>query len=63
VFAPGDTRWSVRPEPVARVAKADQDTGHDPQVSWVGDRLMFVVEYTPGGAPYGSYADEMEDLF
>ena len=61
VFAPGDTRWSKRPEPVPRVAKADKDTGLDPDLEWVGDRLMFVVGYTSGGAPYGCYVDEMED--
>jgi hypothetical protein len=63
VFAPGDTRWSMRPEPVPRVAKADKDTGQDLQGGWVGGRLMLVVGYTPGGAPYGCYADEMEDPF
>ncbi len=63
VFAPGDTRWSVRPEPVPRVARADVDTGQDPQVCRVGDRLMFVAGYTPSGAPYGCYADELEDPF
>jgi hypothetical protein len=40
VFAPGDTRWSKRPEPVPRVAKADKDTGLEPDLAWVGDRLM-----------------------
>jgi hypothetical protein len=63
VFAPGDTRWSKRPEPVPRVAKAGKDTGLDPDLEWVGDRLMFVVGYTSGGAPYGCYVDEMEDPF
>jgi hypothetical protein len=50
VFAPGDTRWSVRPEPVPRVARADKDTGQDPQVAWAG-------------APYGCYPGELEDPF
>lgn len=27
----------------------------------VGGRLMFVAGYTPGGAPYGIFADEMDD--
>ena len=36
VFAPGDTRWSVRPERVPRVAGADLDTGQDPQACWAG---------------------------
>ena len=26
----------------------------------VGDRRMFVVGYTSGGAPYGVYEDEMD---
>jgi hypothetical protein len=26
------------------------------------DRRMFVVGYTPGGAPYGCYEDEFTDL-
>jgi hypothetical protein len=61
VFAPGDTRWSKRPEPVPRKPKADQDGGSDlDDWVWVGDRLMFVVGYTSGGAPYGCYADEMD---
>jgi hypothetical protein len=53
----------VRPKAVPRAARADMDTGQDPQVCWVGDRLMFVVGYTPGGAPHGCYADETEDPF
>ncbi len=61
VFAPGDTRWSKRPEPVPRKPKADKDGGSDlDDWVWVGDRLMFVVGYTSGGAPYGCYADEMD---
>ena len=35
--------------------------GLDPDLAWVGGRLMFVVGYTSGGAPYGCYLDEMED--
>lgn len=62
-FAPGDTRWSKRPDPVPRKPKAVQDLTPDLEWVWIGDRLMFVVGYTPGGAPYGWYADEMEDLF
>jgi hypothetical protein len=63
VFAPGDTRWSKRPEPVPRQPKADQDGGSGLyDWVWVGDRLMFVVGYTPGGAPYGCYADDLDEL-
>jgi hypothetical protein len=43
--------------------KADQDEGSGLyDWVWVGDRLMFVVGYTPGGAPYGCYADELDEL-
>jgi hypothetical protein len=28
----------------------------------VGDRRMFVVGYTSGGAPFGCFEDELEDL-
>ena len=27
----------------------------------IGGRLYFVAGYTPGGAPYGIYLDEMDD--
>jgi hypothetical protein len=58
VFAPGDTRWPLTPVP--RKPKADKDEGSDlDDWVWCGDRLMFVVGYTSGGAPYGCYADEM----
>lgn len=37
----------------------------DPTLGWmvVGDRWMFVVGYTEGGAPYGCYEDEFYDEF
>ena len=64
VFAPGDTRWSKRPEPVPRKPKADSaDKDGGPGLVdwvWVGDRPMFVAGYTSGGAPYGCYADELD---
>lgn len=59
VFAPGDTRWSVRPEPISRTPRGGTGTGQDPGTCWIDGRLMFVVGYTPGGAPYGCYADEL----
>jgi hypothetical protein len=34
----------------------------DPEWAWVGDRRMFVVGYTPGGAPFGCFEDELDDL-
>ncbi len=35
----------------------------DPTLAWVdvGGRRMFVVGYTPGGAPYGCYEDEFDE--
>jgi hypothetical protein len=33
-----------------------------PEWIWVGDRRMFVVGHTPGGAPFGWFEDELEDL-
>lgn len=35
----------------------------DPAPEWmdVGGRRMFVVGFTPGGAPYGCYEDELEE--
>ena len=59
-FAPEDTRWSKRPEPVPHKAKAVDDLGPGPDWACVGGRLMFVVGYTPGGAPYGCYAEELD---
>jgi hypothetical protein len=55
VFAPGNTRWSKRPEPVPRKPRADKDGGSDlDDWVWGGDRPMFVVGYTSGGVPYSS---------
>ena len=34
----------------------------DPEWAWVGDRRMLVVGHTPGGAPFGCFEDELEDL-
>ncbi|MGH3996642.1 MAG: hypothetical protein ACRDTJ_04180 [Pseudonocardiaceae bacterium] len=35
----------------------------DPIPGWmvVGDRRMFVVGFTEGGAPYGCYEDELDE--
>lgn len=41
--------------------QADRDPAlGDPTPAWVdvGERRMFVVGYTPGGAPYCCYEDE-----
>ncbi|MGA3255391.1 MAG: hypothetical protein ABSD32_14970 [Mycobacterium sp.] len=34
----------------------------DPEWVWVGDRRMFVVGHTVGGAPFGCFEDELDDL-
>ncbi|MGB8390081.1 ANTAR domain-containing protein [Mycobacterium sp.] len=34
----------------------------NPEWVWVGDRRMFVVGYTPGGAPFGCFEDGLDDL-
>jgi len=53
-------RWAQRPPATPRRTGrpgADQDDDE----SWImlDGRLYFVVGYTPGGAPYGMFADEM----
>jgi hypothetical protein len=50
----------------ARRDKAARNTSDDerfaaPDWVWVGDRRMFVVDYTSGGAPIGCYEDELDD--
>ena len=52
-LASGDDRWAVRPASAPKrppAEPADFDEGW----VWIGDQRMFVVGYTPGGAPYGS---------
>jgi hypothetical protein len=39
----------------------DEERFAEPDWIWVGDRRMFVVDYTPGGAPIGCYEDEFDD--
>ncbi len=60
-------RWAQRPPPTPRQArrhtdKLDNEWVADPDWVWVGDRRMFVVGYTSGGAPFGCYEDEFENL-
>jgi hypothetical protein len=45
-----------------RPVRASVTAGDDPGWVSIGGRLMFVVGYTPGGAPYGVFEDEMDDL-
>jgi hypothetical protein len=34
----------------------------DPEWAWVGDRRMCVVGDTLGGAPFGCFGDDLDDL-
>jgi hypothetical protein len=43
------------------IGKVDDERFADPDWIWVGDRRMYVVGYTPGGAPFGCYEDELDD--
>ena len=62
-LTPGDSRWAVRPAPAPKRPSAEpanlpagSDVPADVDEGWVwigGDQRMFVVGYTPGGAPYG----------
>jgi hypothetical protein len=61
------SRWARRPPPVPRKQRRradelDDARFADPDWVWVGDRRMFVVGYTAGGAPFGVWEDEFEDL-
>ena len=55
-LAPGDNRWAVRPAPAPKqppAEPADPPADFDEGWVWIGEQRMFVVGYTPGGAPYG----------
>jgi hypothetical protein len=54
---PEAERWAVRPPK----APKRQQPQYEPEDEWIiiGDERMFVVGYTPGGAPYG-YVEEIE---
>jgi hypothetical protein len=59
-------RWAQRPPAMPRPSRRhttefDDERVGDPDWVWVGDQWMFVVGYTRGGAPFGCYADELED--
>lgn len=60
------SRWARRPPPVPRKAGRRTDELDDSRFTdlgwvWVGDRRMFVVGHTAGGAPFGCWEDESED--
>ena len=54
----GDNRWAVRPAPTPKRPPAEP-AGFDEGWVWIGGQRMFVVGYTPGGAPYGWIDDSI----
>jgi hypothetical protein len=60
------SKWAQRPLPIPREAgrrtvEPDETRFADPDWVWAGDRRMFVVGHTAGGAPFGLWEDEVED--
>lgn len=60
------SKWAQRPTPVPRkkhrpTDELDDMWFTDPDWVWVGDRRMFIVGYTAGGAPFGCWEDESDD--
>ena len=56
-------RWRSTPKRARLFANNFGEEKFDnPEWVWVGDRRMFVVGYTPGGAPFGCFEDELDDL-
>lgn len=49
-----DRQWAVRPDPVPRSRKT-REPDSLPGIDWFfnGDRVMMVIDTTPGGAPFG----------
>jgi hypothetical protein len=64
-FAPGDRRYAVRPPPRPRVRRrqSPEPVHETPDLIEWGGRLMFVVGYTSGSAPYGPIVEELERSF
>ena len=58
---PDDNRWAVRPAPTPQPPLAEP-ADLDEDWIWIGDRRMFVVGFTPGGAPYGWVDDSQQDV-
>jgi hypothetical protein len=52
-------QWAQRPPPIP--PRANKKTTSDVDTDWImlDGRSFFVVGYTPGGAPYGMFEDEM----
>jgi hypothetical protein len=56
---PGDTRCAMRPAPPPKRPRTEP-VDLDGNWTWLGDRRMFVIGFTPGGAPYG-WVDDSPD--
>jgi hypothetical protein len=54
-------RWARRPPPQPRPRRSAPRALLDHDWIMIDGRPCFVAGYTPGGAPYGSYLDEMGD--
>ena len=52
-------RWALRPAATPRRPRRPSD--EEPDENWIAldGGLFFVVGYTPGGAPYGIFADQI----
>ncbi len=54
-------RWAHRPPPQPRRRRSATPRALLDDWIMMGGRPYFVAGYTPGGAPYGIYLDEMDD--
>ncbi|MFI9384339.1 hypothetical protein [Kutzneria sp. NPDC052558] len=56
---PSAETWAHRPDPTPRRRAVDEQAGLDDDM-WINidGRRMFVVDHTPGGAPFGVFEDE-----
>jgi hypothetical protein len=50
-----------RDKSARNTSDVDDERFAAPDWVWVGDRRMFVVDYTSGGAPIGCHEDELDD--
>jgi hypothetical protein len=53
-------QWARRPPATPRPTTTGQPSMADDSWMMLDGRLFFVVGYTPGGAPYGIFEDEIE---
>jgi hypothetical protein len=53
-------QWAQRPPPNPPRASKQVTSDVDPDWIMLDGRLFFVAGFTPGGAPYGVFEDEMQ---